>query len=591
MGGRTRRALIIIRSSPASPVPAIPHSLQRFWFGLHPLLRILLIILAIVLPALLAWRPASKIYYVWRTKDDLKEAAASLSQRNYPEVRRLSTRVLSQQPRSPEAIRMLLEAEVELDTPRRTQIALMYLALDNGDAAGRLMAWRTLSSSACTWLAASAWRTLKPHESSDIRFCGPWIERMRREGLSKEALKLLDSMPEPPSPEIARLEFKTLAMQGETTTAVTLQLRLENLLKEKDDRALPLLEATDLLPFDALMPDLAKTATKTLASQEDPTLEQTLRLARFRMVANPANRDAIFTEAFDHAAKENPITAASWAERCGRSDVAKSILMQAADGKSTDPYRLLAEVLLKNEAWEDWTVVLSRYPADESPAWMDCDRIFVSEKKSDTSVRSSTMARIDALSAHNGALIEPARRATKLGMTELSRKLWIRAISEGEGPLPLSNEFSSLFRTLAEEKDEDNLLAVLTSYRFLEPVNTGIVTRQLYLACLKGRATPENLISAITEKGDSIHASNHQIATVLAFAHLLNHEPQKAAAVTDSLRIPWQSTPPSQRAIRAITLRQTGRAGEADALLKDFPWDNLLPSERRVFESMIHMPN
>jgi hypothetical protein len=110
--------------------------------------------------------------------------------------------------------------------------------------------------------------------------------------------------------------------------------------------------------------------------------------------------------------------------------------------------------------------------------------------------------------------------------------------------------------------------------------------QRLYLACLSGRAEASAVIEELTPLHEQ-HPDQLALRCILAIAHVLCGEFQKADALTNDPQIDWFGTNPAYRAIRGIVLAKTNHIEEARVYFADFPWDDLLPSKERVYESLV----
>ncbi|MCW1887307.1 hypothetical protein OKA04_21395 [Luteolibacter flavescens] len=558
------------------------------WADLHPFWRFLTVTTVVAGIAFVAGKPAIGFYRGWQDDRRFADAVKADQAGNHAEVRELALAVLRRDAGRKEAIPLLLRATEALGDPRRIEVALSLLMDKTAAADERLFAWNIVRENVPAWILQVSWSGLEPEVHADPRFVAPLIDRMLWDGMSGEALATLDSLKSPLPPDLASRRMKVLVSIGTDQAYDTFQRELVSSLPQlpSDSEVVALL---DDVPQKALRPDLHRAFQQWMQKSDGPTsgVEMEFRLIRCQMAAEPESADEIFTSAFARHGESHPLETARWCLQVGRYPEADGLLGKLGSTGNEESFQLRLRALEELKQFDRYAEVLASPPSGTSMAWVQCETAFAAENRQDAKAPDSAAeaALRAAKEANSGkALIELARQAEKRGLQALAQRSWLEAIRRGPGPLPLASSLKSLIEGLAEEKKETELFEVLATYRSLEPGNPVVIVQHDYLACLLGRMTPETVVADLepihTQFPDALPA-----ACTLALAHLLLGESAKAESLTNK-EIDWFAANPSYRAIRGLALQGRGNREEALVFFEDFPWDDLLPSEKKVLSEL-----
>jgi thioredoxin-like negative regulator of GroEL len=558
------------------------------WANLHPAWRFLGVAAGMAVVTFGVMRPGLDLYRDFRDHQRLKGAAEALDAGRYAEARDLTRAVLQRDGTRKDAYPILLRASEALNDSRRAQVALALLADTNASQADRTEAWRICCKSTASWIVRSVWLELPETERSNQTFIGHLTDRLVYDGHLAEAEKLISDLESPLATELEERRMRILAMKGTRAAYQEFQLRLGGLLPRIDgDSRVP--QLLDEVPQSDLLPGLQTPLREWQERTGQQSPEQVLRLARCQMADDPDQADHFFSEFHERYRESAPLETAHWCLQLGLTEEADAILTVLPTGPDEDPQRFLLhyEVLEKLAAHERWIALLESAPPTIPAAWVACERAALGELLGDAKSMNLAMdlaLREASEDPDDDALITLARHAKRRGLSLLARNAWLEAIRRKSGPLPLLSSIQGEVESLANDQKENELFEVLNTYRLIERSNPAVIAQHDYLACLNGRLAPENLIENLSP----IHAQHPEalpVSCILALGHLLVDQPERAKELTDK-DIDWLSAVPAYRAVRGLALQATGQNDQAAALLTDFPWTKLLPSERKTFQAM-----
>jgi len=558
------------------------------WANLHPAWKFFAVVAVIASFSFAVMRPGLGIYRDWRDGQRMESASKAIGEGRYSEARDLALAVLRRDGTRKETIPILLRSTEALNDPRRAEVALALLSDAEASREDRVVAWRVCCESSGTWLLQAIWSQLPEAERSDPVFISHLIDRLLFDGQYSDAELLLGKLAPPLAAALEERLMRLLVIKGTQDSYGEFQLRLGKRLADlpEDSLLVPLL---DEVPQSALLPGLHAWlhVWHEKTGQLSPDAE--LRLARCEMAAKPDHAQRIFSDHHDRYNEIAPLITARWCLQIRRLREADEILARLPTGSGSDPEAFLLHCLVLEGLadHERWKALLAAAPAAVPAAWVACEVSFLADQQQDTPARNtaSNLALQAAIKDPDyDALVRLARQAEVRALQALSRSAWIEAIRRRVGPLPMLSSIQSLIESLADDQKETELFDVLTSYRLLERGNPAIIAQHDYLACLNGRLSPEALIANLTPIYDQ-HPEALPLSCILALGHLLVDQPAQAMELTDG-EIDWFSCGLAYRAIRGLALQAGGRGDEAAVYFENFPWKELLPSERKTLQAM-----
>ena len=119
-----------------------------------------------------------------------------------------------------------------------------------------------------------------------------------------------------------------------------------------------------------------------------------------------------------------------------------------------------------------------------------------------------------------------------------------------------------------------------------EPGNPVLLTQYAYLACLNELVEPSATLQAIEALAKAV-PDEVPIQCALATAYLCASRPEEAKGVLDRLKVDADRLPPSFRVVFLVRRVRSGEMQPDDPAIREFPWNQLLPSERRKFNEIL----
>ncbi len=568
--------------------------IRHTWGHLHLLWKSLIVIGLLAILGIPFYGRALMANKTRTYAQDLTAAKRALADGRDADARDLSLALLRREPKNLEPLPLLMHAASGARDSLLVPVARSYLGMNTQNKPERVFAWKAIAkecpmgSAGITWLSS-----IQENERADPDFLFPWLERLKTEKLGNEIEEVLAKQTGVIDPRMERIRLSMLAIRDTEVSYRELQARLFDRIASHPADGPVLIDAIDEVPQSALIPySFIGIGEWLKASGGEPSVENRLRLARCEMVAKPEAAEEILTRTTNAHAATAPLPLARLYFALSRFDRAEELLKPLLAKGDLGVFSLMARVLEKQQKLDEWDQLLASPPEGAFLPGILCDRAYLAMQRGDdrATVEFEQEASLGAeKQLDSDSLIRLARHASDRGMKDYALGIWVKAIRKGpSSPLPLFTSISPVFETLARDRQEIQLLEILTVYRVADPGNLDVVTQHLYLTCLIGSVTPDQLLSVLLPLKEKFNSQT--LSLPIAFAELLEGRTALAEKLTGDATIDWFSQIPAFRAIRAITLTKTGRKEEADIYMEDFPWDVLLPSEKRVFKELLEVP-
>ncbi len=564
------------------------------WDDLHLLWKSMVVIAVLAILAIPFYGRVFKANNTRSYAQDLTAAKRALADGRDTDARDLSLALLRRDPKNYEPLPLLMHATAGVRDPLLVPVARGYLELNTQNKPDRVFAWESIAKECPMGAAGITWlSSIQENERADPDFLFPWLERLKVENLGNEIESVLAKQTGLIDPRMERIRLSMLAIRGTEDSYRELQARLLDRIASHPADGPVLIDSIDEVPQSALIPySFIGLGEWLKASGGESSVENQLRLARCEMVAKPEAAEAILGRITSAYATTAPLPLARLYITLAHFDRAEELLKPLLTKGDSDVFLLMASVLENQQKLDEWNQLLASPPADAFLPDVLCDRAYLAMQKGDERAKTEFEQEASLVAEkqlNSDSLIRLARHASDRGMKEYALGIWAKAIRRGpSSPLPLFTSISPVFETLARDKQDTQLLELLTVYRVAEPGNLDVITQHLYLACLIGSVTPDQLLSVLLPLKEKF--KNNTLDLPIAFAQLLEGRISLADKLTDDPTIDWFSQIPAFRAIRAITLTKTGRKEEADIYMEDFPWEGLLPCEKRVFKELLEVP-
>ena len=565
------------------------HRIHDAWVNLHALLRVIVIILLLAGGLFVVFGPARSVYHGWKSSDNLEKAKEALAASRFAEARDLSFQVLRQNENAFEPLPILLRSTTALKDPLASGIAIAMLQNERTLPEDHLLAWMYLCQSGPSYILLNIWPILPEEKRYSPDYQLPLTDRMLTDRMIPAAASIIASSPEPYPVEV---HCRLLAMLAKTATDEAyfeFNRSLVAQLRASPEAWPRLLEVIDEIPQIDLGREIYKALPESAVSGVSNTPENALRIIRCEMAAIPQSSEDLIKSTFDRYRSSEPSALARWCLRIGLPEAAGNCIALETPSEATELYRLQLDILEASGQSEKLATFLSSPPVG-IPAWEALVHLAAvasvngDQKLATKSAKDALKSAIE--SSDPTALVDVAREAQDRQLDDLALDAWTNAIVRATGPLPPSQSIAFVIKDLSDQRREDELYAVLNAFHFIEADNQVISTQRLYLACLSGRAEPQTVIDEITPLHEKF-PDQLALRCILAIAHVLCGEFSKADSLTDDPEIDWFSINPAYRAIRGVVLVKTDRPEVAKVYFEDFAWDKLLPSEKRVFDSLV----
>ena len=561
-----------------------------FWADLNPWLKGMLVAALVAALGYFGGRPAYRAFRSWRCTQNLAEAREKMSQGDAPRARELALAVLHLDGNRFEAIQILGQTMPSLSDPLAPSVAMTLLADPRSSEEDREHSFQTIVENCPLAMAGTAWNQIGPERQKQMPYRLAFVRRLIDQTNYSEASGLLRecaNLAEEPQLEAERIRLLVLSRdEGAWKEA---QERSRTVCKADGPEAGRILTLIEGIPADHIDPACAAAAMDWLgAHKEQVEIGPRLAVEYLRLAAKCPNPDPERRKLVESVAREAPDQIALWLVRHNHVDEALAILPNEDQARTAAWFLARCEVLRAAEHWTEWKDLLVRAPPQISRMEVACDLAIACDRLGQIGPRlaawNTAMAEAGTGSSGNNYLVL-AQRAEKAGLQAQAEDAMVQAILLGRGRLPLFQRLQPLILSLAKQGRERDLLQVESALLGLEPANPVLIANHAYLACLTGSVAPPALRERLAPLR-KVLPNAVPVRCVLAATWLADAKGPEAMAELQIEGVDWRTASPGYRAIYGAALLCNGRTDQAEQILKDLPWPELLPCERQFFHDV-----
>jgi len=561
----------------------------KFWIRRPLWLRAMSIVSIAVLVAGIGYLSLPRARALLRerqARENMIDAREALQLGRYTQARSAAMDVLRAGFNDPEAARIVLEAMENLSDPRLIEVAVLVLISTEQPRADRLRAWEICCREGAMGIVSQALPLLpaEDREAEDFRL--PLADRLIAERIFPDALQVIgiseDDKVVLPIQWEERLVRLLVTMGTADSTRIAQErvaVRLAN--PQEAARLLPL---TDEIPFRQLITQFHDALAAAAPPPAEEEVEARLRRLRAEAAIWMIREKEIITQLLSEPT--DPLTLAHWALLCDRPQEAVDLIPAEIAAADVRAFHLRAEALRRLRDWTTLLATLEAAPDGVVEAEVQVDAAAAHEQlgnRAGVAHASEEALIIARLASETEAMVRLAKYAEKRNLLNIARAAWVEAAKRGIGPMPLYDRLRPMIGELEAERREEELGILVMAYRRIEPNNPLVMVHHHYIALLRGLLTPklaQNNLRPLVEKNPDFLPAR----MTLVFAGLLDGAPPvELLTMLDEANINWATTSPSNRALRGLVLAADARIDDANAVLETIQWEDLLPSERRIF--------
>lgn len=527
-----------------------------------------------------------------RMQKNISEARAEMQLGHYQGARAAALAVLLAGHDSPEATRVLLDSMEKLRDPRLVEVALLVLVSPDQPRGDRLTAWEICCREAAMGIVLQAAQALPEAFATHTDFRLPLADRLISEELFPDALTAIgiekDSNDAALSLEWEERLVRLLIAMGTADGARLAQERVAKRLRSNREEGESLVHLTDEIPMWQLISTFhdALVASAPEAASERP--DARLRRLRAEAATWLTRKDELIEQLLSDP-EADPILLARWALRCNQAERAAELISPEMAAADVNAFSLRVEALRLSEQWDLCRATLEVAPDGVVEAEVQTELAVVAGKLGDRTAVNHAIEEaiiVARLSSETESMVRLAKFAEKQGVVAIARRAWVEAARRRVGPLPLYSRLLPMLQELEAEHREEDLVEIVMAYRRLEPANGLLMIHHHYLALIRGLLTPDSArtnLLAVLEKTPKFQPAR----ITLTLAGLLGGFPPKEVLATlNDGQIDWLAASTADRAIHGLAFAANGQHEEADLIFKSLRWDQLLPSERTVFQGL-----
>lgn len=561
------------------------------WANLPFLVRGLIAVTVVGGLGLLAFKPGYRWFRQWRLERNLVNAREAVEQTRMQEARDLSLTVLRAGDPRIEAFRILEKSTASLRDPRHAEIARALISHPEGSDEDRLNGFVGVVDRTPLGLVGQSWVALPESCRKDPRFAVSFARRLLAERRAGEAASVLLAVPEADrNGEVNRGLVAVLIGSGRREGFQEAQKRIAEDFPAGGAEAVQWLEMLESIPAVSLDGGLLEPLRGRLeAMNEVSPGRRALMLARLDYAGRFQQRAVILEKASSDWRSRDPLEFARFLHGLGlHRDLLESFSdADAAGGATLNAW--LRDAACRSADWDRLRRLLDAGGADlprvQELGW----RAVLALKTGDAVAGADAWAAAmnDAAAATgDDAYLVLHRIASDAALPEQAHQAMLAAIRAGRGPLPLYSDLKPLLQSLVAQGQEKALLEIGAIYLHFEPGNPVLITQYAYLACLNELVEPASVLQALEPLAEAL-PEEVPIQCALATAFLCDSKPEKAAEVLDRLKVDPGQLPPSFRIVFLVSRVRQGALPADDPAVKEFPWNDLLPSERRKFGALL----
>jgi hypothetical protein len=566
-------------------------SLRDRWENLHPLLRFLLLALAVAGLGWVAAKPAYLAFKSWRVDRNLIAARKAITEVRMDDARDLSMTVLQTGDPRIEAFQILEKSTAALRDPRHGEIARSLMSHPQSTDEDRLTGFRGLAPEAALGLLGQAWATLPAGCQQDSRFAAVFAQRLIAGQRLSEAASVLLAVPEPTrSNAVHTLLIRILISSGKPAGYDEAQRLIAAQMPADPTHPDAWLDLLEDIPTPNLRERLLDPVRKLLAHPVDGFEgRMALMLARMDYAANPSQAAAVLDKAVDRWRERDPKALADFLGKLGLYQRLLETFAAAQLEAHPEVLPRMLEAMERSGAWDQVLPLLDahghHWPKFEELGHRAMAAIKTADASSRVAAWNAAMAEAGASPAAT-AYLTLHQLTRDAGLDDEAEQAMVAAIRMGRGPLPLYAELKPLLSSLAQQGRDKTLLEICASYLALEPGNPVLLTQFAYLSCLNNAIEPKTLLKAMEILATGF-PKDLTIQCVLATAYLCDGQQPKAAETLDRLELNPSQLAPTYRVVYLTTQVLNHRIAKDDPRISDFPWKSLLPSERKKFNELL----
>ncbi len=557
------------------------------WANLNPLVRLLIITVILALLGILALKPAYRALKAWRLEENLEAAKVAVRAGRMSEARDLSLTVLRAGDPRIDSYRILEESMEALRDPRHAEIARALLGHPEGSAADRLTGFRGIAPEAPLGLLGQAWGSLPEDSRKNPDFALIFAERLMAAARLGEAASVLLAIPNSDrTADVKQQLAQVLILSGGRDGNDEAQRMIALDWPAGAEAQSGWLDVLEKIPALSLRPDLLRPVSEDLAQPaRSGNARNALMLARFDYAMPSSDRAAVLRQAISEWRDPAPGELARFLSQLGLHGMLLETFPVERIGPIPGLLPYLRDSLVYLERWPELADVLDQYGEIMSESRLLMNRALVATKlASSGSVAEPWNAAMEKAKFSNApdAYLELYEFADNAGMKGEAERALVAAILRGRGPLPLYADIKPLLESLARKEQENLLLQVCAIYLLFEPGNPTLLTQYAYLACLNDLTDPASILKVAGPLAEAFPDAI-PVQCLLAVAYLSAGNPAAAAETLKPHHAASGQLSPGFRAVFLVTQALNDQIATDDPSFKKFPWNALLPSERKKF--------
>lgn len=564
----------------------------RFWHLLPGWVCVTSVLVAITAGLWLVAKPAYSKVRKWRIEGNFQDALRASKSNDPSKARDLAISVAKAGDTRIEVLYLIERSMHALEDPGYSQFAAKLLNHPQCAQAERLAIFRRIALTLPHGLVQSHWLRLSAADRDHQPIRLTLVDRLIADGEFSDVLGFLNDLPiNPPVPEVAKRRIHALIGQNTPQSCETAQTRLVLLWETHPESAVDWCGLLERVPIEYIDPWILNPIRKQLAQGLPENAGRgELMDARIQWATKrPSGNAAVIDQAVLRWTRDAPLALCGFLTALDQHERIISTFTDESLSGNPDLLRAHLDSLSHLNRHRELSASLDLHGNLLPPGERSAYTAVAAHQSGDT----AKMRRCwnDALnegmtSDRPDDLLELYRFARQSDMAPEADRALLAAIKAGRGPLPSYRALAPNLQSIICKGAESDLMGVISQYLKFEPWNPQLVSLHCLLTALLDLQKPTELIPAMIKLAEQFPKEN-QVVSVLATLYLLADQTAEAEKTWKRLAVAPTDLTIGFRVAHLATMILTRQLDAADPSALAIPWDELLPSERKHFQSLL----
>lgn len=550
-------------------------------------------LLLLLVAAYFSAKPAYRWLKEWRAAVNLEKSSEALANEDWGLAKQLALASLRLRgdDGALEALRHLQQAAEGMERPKDPRFAQALFFHPEATALDRAESLPMIRKHAAAVFFLRAVESLDPQEAQSPPILLEKAQYLKDRGRWGEAKDVLldQQLTLSQEPRLRLRLAEILLTEGGAGEVREAQGWISALLAEQGEVAMKAFRLLGQIPIPLLDLEVLPDLEAWIAERQEATTLDRL-IARHQQLRQQAVRpETLLAEAIAEFREESPKDLATWLGTFGEHSEILELISEEDASQSLELFDLRNQSLAALGQLEALEAAMQEPPSGISVVKLRSLEAVLKGTMSNQAAETAAWEqalREASLDGSENHYLEIAARARTVGNSRVYSEALMGALRLGIGKIPLSNDLQPLFTILAQEGRSLELMRANRQLLRYEPTNLQLLNNYFYLSALHRDLELENCKEALQELVD-LKPEILNFRSSLAIILLMLGESSEALSLFDEVNVDWTSLPPSESVAYGASLSLNGKQERAAVFLDEMPWEELLPQETKVIQSLL----